>query len=283
MQDNFAVFILSHGRPNKIYTIEALNKSGYTGAWYIVIDNEDKTADEYIKNFGDKVLIFDKQKKSKEFDTADLPSRDRRTVVYARNACFDFAEKLGIDYFLELDDDYTVFSYRFEKQHELKQLPLFQCDRLFSAMLKFLNASNALTVALAQGGDFIGGTNGGNFKKKLLRKAMNTFFCKTTNKFDFVGRINEDVNTYTTCGMRGDLIFTITDAMINQKETQSNSGGMTDIYIDNGTYIKSFYTIMFAPSCVSLMMMGNKYKRIHHRVNWEHCTPKIINEKYKKQ
>ena len=47
------------------------------------------------------------------------------------------------------------------------------------AMIKFLDQTGAITVALAQGGDYIGGVDNGNFKKKLLRKAMNSFFCRT--------------------------------------------------------------------------------------------------------
>ena len=50
--NDFAVFILTHGRPNKVYTLQALQKCGYTGKTYFVIDNEDKTAKEYYKNYG---------------------------------------------------------------------------------------------------------------------------------------------------------------------------------------------------------------------------------------
>ena len=31
-----------------------------------------------------------------------------------------------------------------------------------------------------------------------------------------------------------------------QKETQSNSGGLTDIYLELGTYVKSFYSVIAA-------------------------------------
>ena len=60
MRSDFCVFILTHGRPDKVYTVESLRKSGYTGKIYIVIDDEDKTAEEYIRIFGDNVLVFSK-------------------------------------------------------------------------------------------------------------------------------------------------------------------------------------------------------------------------------
>lgn len=282
MRNDFAVFILSHGRPDNIRTLKSLKKGNYTGKYYIVIDNEDEQADAYYKKYGeDKVIMFDKLEISKKFDTADNFS-ERRAVVYARNACFEIAEKLGIKYFLELDDDYTSFMYRKIVNNRLIGIPCGKLDNLFEKMIDFLEKSKAITVAFAQGGDYIGGVNGGTFKKGLMRKAMNTFFCSTERKFDFLGRVNEDVNTYTTLGSRGNLLFTITDVCITQPQTQQNKGGMTELYLDSGTYLKSFYTVMFNPSCVKIGTMGASNQRIHHKINWNNCTPKILNEKWKK-
>lgn len=282
MNDNFAVFILTHGRPNKIYTLETLKKCGYTGKLYIVIDDEDDTEDEYRKRYGDKVVQFSKEEIAKKFDVGDL-GKERRTIVYARNACFEIARSLGLKYFLELDDDYTAFHFRFIVGDKLDYVQCKRIDKLFTAMIEFLEETHALTVALSQGGDFLGGACGKRFREGITRKAMNTFFCKTDNPFQFVGRINEDVNTYTTLGARGKLIMSITNASIVQKQTQSNSGGMTEAYLDSGTYLKSFFTVMYAPSCVKVGTMGETHRRMHHHVNWRCCVPKILNEIYKKK
>jgi hypothetical protein len=149
-------------------------------------------------------------------------------------------------------------------------------------MIDFLIESGADTVALAQGGDFIGGCKSGTYSKKVLRKAMNTFFCDAEKPFKFVGRINEDVNTYTVLGSVGWLGLTITDASIVQMQTQNNKGGMSEVYIDSGTYLKSFYSVMGMPSAVKIAAMGDKNMRIHHNVSWEHCVPMILNERYRK-
>ena len=281
MRDDFAVFILSHGRADKIKTLHSLEKGNYTGKTFIVIDNEDETAEEYYKLYGERVVMFDKLEIAKKFDTGDN-FNERRTIVYARNACFDIAKKLGLKYFLELDDDYTSFQFRNIKGDKLMVTECRQLDRLFERMIDFLEESKAITVAFAQGGDFIGGANSKTFKKKLLRKAMNTFFCKTENRFDFLGRINEDVNTYTSLGSKGKLLLTVTDVCITQMQTQKNGGGMTDVYLDSGTYLKSFYSVMYSPSCVKIGVMGDNSLRIHHHVYWNNCTPKILNEKWKK-
>lgn len=282
MRSDFTVFILTHGRADNVITYRTLKRLNYTGDVYLVIDNEDKTADRYRELYGDKVLMFDKLAVSKTFDTADNFDMPRKQIVYARNVCFELAKQMGYKYFLELDDDYDSFQWRYVEGKKLKITECFDLDSLFESMVEFLESSGAMTVALAQGGDFIGGVKGGNYKKSLHRKAMNTFFCSTERPFKFVGRINEDVNTYTSCGMRGDLLFTVTMAMITQFQTQSNKGGMTDTYIDSGTYLKSFYSVIYCPSCVKVSVMGDKHKRLHHKINWNHCVPHIIDEKWKK-
>lgn len=279
--NNFCVFILTHGRPDKIITLETLKKCNYQGDYYLIIDNEDEKADEYYEKFGkDKVIMFDKLKISKEFDTGDNFD-DRRTIVYARNACFNIAKDLGYKYFLELDDDYTAFMFRYIENNKLKSREPKRINKIFSSMIKFLQCEKITTVAFAQGGDFVGGVNG-QFNKKVLRKAMNSFFCDVDKPFTFVGRINEDVNTYTSLGQRGVVMLTITDFMLNQLQPQSNKGGMTDVYLASGTYLKSFYSVMYSPSCVKVAIMNTENKRIHHKVNWNNCSPKILSERWKR-
>lgn len=278
----FAVFILTHGRANNVVTVKTLEKSGYTGDYYLICDNEDEQLEEYKAIYGDKVLVFDKLKKSKEFDTMDNFD-DRRTVVYARNASLDFAKKLGLEYYLQFDDDYIEIALKYINGDKLCSKNVTNADYLFDLVLDFLDKSKALTVALAQGGDFIGGANNGNLEKGLGRKAMNSFFARTDRNLEFIGRVNEDVNTYTSLGQKGELLFTIYRGVIEQQTTQKNKGGMTEQYLDAGTYVKSFYSVLCSPGCVKIAVMNSSHPRIHHKVLWNNCAPKILNEKYKKR
>lgn len=287
MRDDFCCFILSHGRPDRIHTLRTLQRQGYTGKWYVVIDNEDEMENEYRRLYGDKVLQFNKIEIAKTFDTGDTQN-DRRTIVYARNACFDLAKQVGCRYFLELDDDYTFFSYRMVTESgAFHNTHCRQLDRLFSAMLDYFEKIPAKSIALAQGGDFIGGQNSSCFKRGTKRKCMNSFFCDTERPFKFLGRINEDVNTYTSAATRGDLFLTIMGAGLNQMATQTNKGGMSDVYLDRGTYLKSFYSVMMCPSAVRISTMGGAgngicHRRIHHKVCWRNCTPQILSPEHKK-
>lgn len=285
LRSNFVVFILTHGRPSKVYTYDTIRKAGYTGPIVLVVDNEDNTIDDYKRIYEAKentgVYVFDKLDISNRYDEVDR-GKDRRTIFYARNACFEIAEKLDYKYFLELDDDYVKFRSRVNIDGKFATIYHTDLDSLFEIMLQFLDDTKAYTVAFSQTGDFIGGMGSRVYKEKLARKAMNSFFCTTDRPFRFIGRINEDVNTYVLEGSKGKLMFTIADASLDQTQTQSNSGGMTEMYLDSGTYVKSFFSIITNPSSVVIYEMGGTHKRIHHLIDWNKAVPKIISSDFKK-
>lgn len=280
--NNFAVFILSHGRPDNVLTYNTLKKCGYNGNLFFVVDNEDLTIDRYIENFGkelikvfDKKLIADKVDEGNNFD-------DRRTITHARNACFQIAKEMGIEYFLQLDDDYYEFDYKFLGVKGMK-MPK-NINRVFDLVIDFYKSIDCLSIAFSQTGDFIGGIdNGKGIYRFSKRKCMNSFFCSTDRPFQFVGSMNEDVNTYTTLGSRGNLFLTIPVIAINQKDSQTQKGGITDMYKKFGTYCKAFTTTMMQPSSVKVSMMNSNHQRIHHSINWWSTVPMIIDQKYKKQ
>jgi len=282
MNDNFAVFILTYGRPDNVKTYKTLDRFGYTGKIYLICSTDDKKLNQYKTKYKDQVITFNKD--DIEFDTADN-FNDKRVVVYARNACFKIAEDLGITYFLQMDDDYTDFSYRFDDKlsYHKGRGYINKVDDIFKSLLKFYKSIPAKSIALSQNGDWIGGDQSGWAKKlSLKRKCMNSFFCSTKRPFKFLGTINEDVTTYTRLGSIGDLFFTVPNVSLKQTDTQSNNGGLTDFYLDEGTYIKSFYSVLFSPSSVIVSVLNTENARLHHRVSWNNTIPKILNEQYKK-
>jgi hypothetical protein len=278
--NDLVIFILSHGRANNVYTVKSLRKFGYTGKIVIIIDNEDKTADDYFNNFDD-VEIFNKKEIAKTFDEADN-FEDRRAIIYARNACFEIAKKLGYKYFIQMDDDYTQFEYRIYTAEKQKPKYIKNLDSVLLALLEFYKSTPFYTISMAQGGDFIGGKHNNMARKPTIyRKCMNSFICSTDRYFQFQGRINEDVNTYVNKQSKGLLMGTIPMVSLKQKTTQSNKGGMTDLYLDSGTYVKSFYTVIFSPSSCYIKPMGDKHMRLHHAIKWDKAVPKILSENLK--
>ncbi|MGM7149020.1 hypothetical protein [Escherichia coli] len=255
MRDDFCAFILTHGRPDKVLTYRTLRRAGYTGKIFIVVDDEDKTRHQYMAEFGEQVLVFSKADIASRFDEADNFS-DRRSIFYARNACFDQAKLVGCKYFIQLDDDYHEFQFRVDRNYDQAYFPIRKLDEILSEMLAYYESIPALSIAMSQGGDFLG-DNGGH-ASWVKRKAMNSFICSVDRPFSFMGRINEDVNTYTNLGRCGELFMTIGAVQLGQKQTQKNSGGMTELYLDSGiqaTKEPSFYLLTILSMVVTYRLM----------------------------
>jgi len=287
MREDFCAFILTNGRPNNVVTYRTLQNHGYTGKVFIVIDDEDETAEEYKRIYGDDVLVVSKDEVGRYTDQFDNSS-DRRTSLWARNACWDLAKQMGYRYFILLDDDYIAWLYRRlgmghrlnttgrEKYHGWKMRNL---DTVFDALVRVIETTPVTTIALSQGGDHLGG----EIKpQRFKRKAMNSFVCSADKPIRFRGRLNEDVNTYVALGRTGTLFFTDMQLQLNQLPTQANSGGATELYLDAGTYVKSFYTVMAAPSCTSIRTIGRTSRRLHHHIDWGKAVPLIISQEFKK-
>lgn len=284
MRDDFAVFILTHGRPDKVKTYSTLKRLGYTGKIFLLVDDLDKSAEKYKSIYGNEVIIFDKKKSAQSFDQGDN-FNDMRAIIYARNACFEIAKKLEIKYFLQLDDDYVKFDWRFNDKLNYSANVCRSLDSVFNSILKFYINTKINSIAMCQGGDFIGGSGNQNAEKiKLIRKCMNSFFCSTERPFKFIGRINEDVNTYTKMASTGLLFFSTNQVSLTQTVTQSNSGGMTELYLDSGTYVKSFYSVMYQPSSVKVKVLKTSVsQRLHHSINWKNTVPMILSQSVKKK
>ena len=278
----FAVFIMVHGRPDKMWTYNTLRKAGYSGKIYLVADDLDNTLGQYKEKYGDDLIVFDKNKASTTMDAGDNTG-DLRSTLFSANTIFDLAKERDIKYFFIMCDDYTDFEYRHNQDLFYGGWIVKSLDKLFYTLLDYYKSINCLSIAFAQSGDFMGGKNSDLAKNlKMKRKAMNTFLCSTDRPFKFMGRMNEDVTTYVNLGSKGGLFLTIPNISIYQKPTTKEAGGLTDLYLEYGTYVKSFFSVMFNPSSVKVSVLGYTKKRLHHRVSWNNAVPKILNEKHQK-
>lgn len=287
MTSDFAVFILSHGRPNNVKTYQALRKCGYTGRIFILVDDEDKLREQYVQKYGEEVIIFSKRDAAKITDAGDNFGK-RNSVVFARNQNFVIAQEMGLTHFWQLDDDYSGFGWvtNNDGSYRTSDVLTTHLDSILASLIDFLDVSAAHSVAIAQGGDMIGGGEGTVVRKiregRFLRKVMNSFLFRVDRPLKFYARMNDDVNMYTVNGNRGMLLITVPRLRLWQAETQQSEGGLTDMYLESGTYVKSFYTVMYAPSCTTIRPMGTTNKRLHHQIRWKNAVPCILGEKHKK-
>lgn len=275
---DFAVFILSHGRADTISTYRALRDGGYTGRTYVVIDNEDDQEDLYRQKFGDDIIQFDKRDYLEKTDLGDLDT-DRRIGVFARNFIQDEAKRLGYKFHLQLDDDVHGFTYRFAQGKVLRALHCSHLDEVFSGMVEYMKETPITSLSFALSAYNMGGVDG-SIKEGMTRKTMTTFLMRADDLQYFHMRMNDDITTSLINGMRGKLYYSYLPIEVEVDKTQVKAGGMTDIYQKNGTYRKSFYSVMCCPSCVKVSAMGITDYRIHHTISWNNAVPKLLSERW---
>lgn len=280
--NNFCAFILSNRRANHVLTYNCIKSYGYTGDIKIIIDDQDPDSDKYFEKYGDEVYQFCKQDAIDITDDGDN-FETYNAVVYARNMVHSIAKEYGYDYFIVLDDDYNRFRYCIRGDLQLAsdkyRTIRKNMDAVLDTMVTFIKNTPVHSIAMSQGGETIGGLT----SSKPKRKCMNSFVCATDRPFQFVGKINEDVNAIVRLGSIGYIFITTMWLSLQQAATQANAGGLTDIYLDQGTYVKSFYSVMYNPSSVKVSVLKDrKNPRLHHRVSWNNAVPKILAEKYKR-
>ena len=275
---DFAVFILSHGRADTITTYKALRDGGYTGRTYVVIDNEDDQEEPYRQKFGDDIIQFDKRDYLEKTDLGDLDT-DRRIGVFARNFIQDEAKRLGYKFHLQLDDDVHGFTYRFAQGKVLRALHCSHLDEVFSGMVEYMKETPITSLSFALSAYNMGGVDG-SIKEGMTRKTMTTFLMRADDVQYFHMRMNDDITTSLINGMRGKLYYSYLPIEVEVDKTQVKAGGMTDIYQENGTYRKSFYSVMCCPSCVKVSAMGITEYRIHHEISWNNAVPKLLSERW---
>ena len=178
MIEDFCVFILTHGRAGNVKTWGSLQKHGYTGPTILVLDDEDDQIPQYVERFGAaNIEIFNKDEVARRFDRGDNFGK-KGAIIYARNACFDIARKRGYKYFIELDDDYTSFTFRFDGELNYVETQTKNVENIWRTMLEYYKATPQLTtIAMAQGGDFIGGGVSSLGRCVPKRKAITVLFA----------------------------------------------------------------------------------------------------------
>lgn len=288
---DFLIIIFSFKRAKLLFhtTMKTLDRCLSKARRVIVCSDDDPTLNDYFRYFGrENVYVFNKDQAQKErpVDLGDAYSL-KSVISWARNSQFQIARDLGYKYFVSLEDDYSEIGIRAEHNDTLlmssRKSWTMRFDEVCEVHFRLLDSAPWLNnVAMAQGGDYICGLNNEFFQQGYRFKAMNIIFYRTDREYEFKGRINEDYTAYVTNNQLGRLSLTLAGFCLIQGMTQKNSGGATDVYKATGTWLKSFYSVMFAPNCVGIGIIGWTSIRTHHNCTWKYCDVKIISDKYAK-
>ena len=278
MRNDFAVFILTHGRANQQKTLETLKKCGYTGRLYLVIDDEDAQGPEYYRRYRGQVIEFSKKEIEKTFDTMSN-AKEYRSVVYARNASYGLAKERGIRFILMLDDDITNLTFRVVRDNKLKGFGVHNIDRLFADMVEYMETANVSMLGFSQAGAFIGGASSQKYQDGCQRVLSQAMLVDVENPVVFRGIFNEDLHVSLDAGLAGKTALATMLVSITSPKRTTNKGGLHDLYVENSSYARDFYTVLAHPSVANIT--SNKQETTL-RITRNGIAPMILNESFKK-
>jgi len=271
------IYIVSKGRP-RCTTAETLLSLGYTGEWWIVCGNNDDKLEEYKKKWKDKVLVFDWYKKVAECDLMDNFVGRASGVTPARNAVKDIAKGMGKLRFWEFDDDFLGFkrvNLDANKNEKVTDGAILE-ENLYQAAL-FGYKSRSSNVGLSFSFVECNPINCNKFNFRVY----GTHNLSTDDEIfePYTGRTNEDINNPIDLARKGKYSFQFRYMQVLTRQSRKESGGLTDLYNQDGAMKRAAYSIMRCPSRCKLVF--DKYGW-HDHIKYSEIVPKFIHEKYKR-
>ncbi len=282
MKKKFAVFILTHGRPNNQITVKTLQNLGYTGAWYLVVDDQDDTFDEYVRVWGvDRIIVFHKDYFIRNTDTG-LHTPVPKFAVFARNAIEHIAKTMGYKTFMMLDDDITKFRVRLPKGDSLKSYGFNgKFSEIIDKSVDFILDCDIACMGLGFCNLYIGGVSNFNTENPRQRLCAEAFIRNTSHPVSWRLNMVEDMITSIDAAMAGDVWFQFLPIQCEIKMSEGVvDGGNSDVYRQLGMYRISFMPVIAYPS-------SNAVRR--GKTTWastttpDKCIPKIISSRYRKE
>lgn len=255
MRSDFAVLILTHGRANDQVTFHELEKRGYTGNVYLVIDDLDEQRDEYERLYGDSVIVFDKREYAKRVDTMTTED-ELRSVVFARNAAYDIAGDLGLSYFAMFDDDLSSFTFRYVRDGRLVSAPVTDFDALFESMVGFLETTGVTSLNIASSGALIGGLQG-VYGNGMCWNINQAFVVRVDDRLKSVGILNEDMNALLLGKDAGQVMLEANAITKSTPQRGTNEGGLHGLYDDNKQYVRDSYSVIIEQSSLRISVSND--------------------------
>ncbi len=282
MTKKFAVFILTHGRPHNQLTVKSLQSVGYTGEWYLVLDDQDLTYREYLDEWGeDRIIVFNKARFIQSTDTG-LHTPVQKFAVFARNAIEYIAKELGYKTFMMLDDDITKFRVRLPEGDSLKSFQLTtQFDSIIENSVNYVLNCDIACLGLGFCNLYIGGVANFNKENPRQRLCAEAFIRNTSHPIDWRLNMVEDLITSIDAAISGEVWFQFLPIQCEIKMSEGEvDGGNSDVYRQLGMYKISFMPVIAHPSS-NAVKFGKK--------SWisttapDKCIPKIISSRYRKE
>lgn len=277
----YAVFICTHGRPDSQYTLETLNRCGYTGKVYLIVDDEDDTVHNLMKNTQDKasIAMFNKQMYIDKSDTGTNEDQ-RKCILYAKNFCEDFAKGLNLDAFIIADDDITKFRYRYVEDNKLKTLNITEMDAIIEAYLEAMFDCDMAATGFGFTQFYFSGIHSfDNDNIQKYRVPYNFVFRNSKHRIDWMSWFGEDIITAVYYGRIGEYMTAIPYVQQEIVPLASADGGMKDTYDSNSDVRLAMQNVMYLPTELKAYQYKGKFMA---SINRDNAFPRVINSRYKK-
>lgn len=272
------IFIPSYHRPTQLKTVKYFVKLGYpVGLLHVFIDNEADDISEYekeAKSVGFNLHIFDMEEARRRYDYVHRPSKARRSAGQARNMFYDFAENMGIDFYVVIDDDTNNYQVRpFGIYKRTAQLHDF--EHMFIEVEKMMRKFHIGLFGLSQTWELF---EPGAQAKLVRHKIMNTTF--TFRPYVYRGERgvqDDDTSQFVTALNEGYFIASFyTGLVLLQTQSATQSGGLTDLYAECKLLNKALIAPIQYPSAIHAERQTMNGNRLHHRIKYRYLAPKIL-------
>ena len=243
----------------------------------ILCGDDDEALPEYRELWGDRVLVFDWYEQVKVTDPMDGFGFDTMAsgACPVRNATAEISRRRGERRHWQLDDDYTGFyglnaegtkNVRLDgaELHRRMELIAGHADRCglgncgFPPSTREVVPDHALTFG---------------------RRVFNAHNLPSGGELfePWVARMNDDLINAINSWRHGRPEYSVRFMEMAMPATQSEDGGLSELYRDEGTVRKTAYAVMACPAAVKLIQ---KFGRYHHRANWQRIAPKLVSDGY---
>ena len=279
---NFGVFILSHERANRVETYKVLQKGGYKGKIWIVIDDEDRQRSEYMKRFPDNLMIFSKRKYMESADVVELKKR-KASAVYARNYVERMAKISGLDAFLMIDDDITGLRYRWPEGDKVKSLSTNGgLNEVFKYYAEYMLETGIACLSFPYTMFYVAGLHDIDKRITQYRHTYQIHIRNAHKPVEWIGTINHDTITQLLTMKLGYIWWSIPHLVFDAVPMNKEAGGLKEVYDTVGDFNMAFMAMVTSPDCCTIVPSKGSRSKLQIKENRETSYPMIVSMRYKK-
>lgn len=281
MRDDFAIFICTHGRPNKQLTLQSLLNAGYTGRYYLVLDDTDETVQQYIDNFGtEHLIVFDK---NHYINTSDTGSNKPvyKCILYAKDAVEDIARALNLKTFILADDDIVKLRFRTVRDSKLCTDDVNALNDVLEAYIEYMLKSDIATLGFGNSYIYIGGVGALNPRNLSNRRFTYNFILRNvSHEVCWYSEMNEDSITPILSAHKGQVWLQLPFVQFDMEACQAGAeGGMSDVYANMNKFKQYAHFLLYVPSGVRMI---ERFGKTTHTFDRALTFPKIISSNYRR-